>query len=114
VNTRQRFAEKWSPRIGQKAARLAATAYLMLAISGLVVPVWGILLVTSNTTLNNLGYVLCGLDIALFVIGMTYNHRVNRSLSEHLGTKVSSLNSPTLRDGQYEAWCHRHHITSAS
>lgn len=110
--SKSEFLAKWSPRVGEEAARLSVSSARYVGFGGLLVPVWAILFVVGHSTPFLLGVasLLTAVDVALLATGMTSMARAHRSMSKRFGTRVWFLNSPSLRDGQFEAWCKRHGV----
>jgi hypothetical protein len=51
--------------------------------------------------------IACGV---LLGIGIVRQARLHAVLSKRFGTKVWFLNSPSLREGQFQAWCGRNGV----
>jgi hypothetical protein len=112
MQDKQEFVAKWAPRVGERAARLSVSSARLVGFGGLLVPVWALLFVLghSEPAIVVVASILLASDIALLISGVVLMSRLYRELSTRFGTKVWFLNSPSLRDGQFESWCKRHGV----
>ena len=109
--SKETFATHWTPQIGEDAVRRALPVFRAGAIAGLLVPTWSLLLLfSSGTTSSVIGHLLQAVNIVMFVSLVVRNRQLNLAMSKRFGIKVWILNSPTLRDGFFEAWCKRHNV----
>jgi hypothetical protein len=78
----------------------------------MLVPVWAVLFVVghANAALLVLAIIVALVDIAVLARGVLLMSKLYRQMSARFGTRVWFLNSPSLRDGQFEAWCQRHGV----
>lgn len=111
-SSRDEFVEKWAPRVGEEAASLSVKAARLVGMGGLLVPVWAVLFVVghNNIFLLAIASFVAVLDVILLAQGIVLTSRLHRILSERFQTRVWFLNSPSLRDGQFQAWCGRHGV----
>ncbi|SRR5579871_3942076 len=106
LRTKKEFLATWAPVIGEDTASTYVKATNRLALASFLTPVWGILLVVQHAwEVLALALALLSLAMALAASGLVVKHRYNKLLSARLGARVWALNSPTLRDGQFQRWC---------
>ena len=112
AQTKEEFIAKWSTRVGRHSAELAVTSARRVGIGGLLVPVWSIVFVLGHGSpaLIAVASVLVVLDVFLLTTGIARMRTMYGEMSDRFGTRVWLLNSPSLRDGQFEAWCKRHGV----
>lgn len=112
ANTKREFIDRWSPRVGEHPAELALTSARRVGVGGLLVPIWSVVFVVGHGSpgLIALGIALVVLDAVLLITGIAGMRTMYGELSDRFGTRVWFLNSPSLRDGQFEAWCRRHGV----
>lgn len=102
--------------MGQEAAQLAVTSARCVGLGGILVPISGLLFVVGHDSPLVLAaaFALLLIDVVLLAVGVERLHRQNALLSQRFGTKVWFLNSPSLREGQFQAWCQRHGVNPDS
>jgi hypothetical protein len=106
LRNREEFVSKWAPLVGEDAAETFLAGTNRLGIASLLTPVWGILLVVERQwEMLALALSALALGIALATSGFILIHRFNRLVSERFGIRVRALNSPNLREGQFQRWC---------
>lgn len=112
VSGRDEFVSRWSDRVGEDAARLSVSSARAIGLGGVLVPVWSVLFVIAHGSpaLVALASVLVLVDVILLTSGIVAQRRMFALLSQRFGTKVWFLNSPSLREGQFQAWCARHGV----
>jgi hypothetical protein len=108
------FAERWSPRIGEPAARYQCIAYRLLsagAFFGIItLTVFGIAENSHSVVFKAAADTAFGLAIIIFITGVAYLKCAARSISSHFDIKVGILNYPPLQDGAFERWKVRHGV----
>jgi hypothetical protein len=102
------FAERWSPRIGEPAARYQCIAYRLLSAGSLfliiTVTVLSIAETSHSVLLNSIADIAIGLAVVIFVTGVVFLKCAARSISSHFGIKVGILNYPPLQKGAFDRW----------
>jgi hypothetical protein len=105
---------KWSPRIGEHAAKLVTPTQRLIGIGGLLVPFWGLLLgwgtSQDNARVKALAFVLMVTDFVIIGAGIVFMQRLFNAMSRFLGVRVWVLNAPTFRDADWRRWCDRNGI----
>jgi hypothetical protein len=102
----------WSGRVGEEIAELSVSSARAIGLGGLLVPVWAVLFVVGShsSVFVGLAIVILVADLVLLARGVVLQHRMHTLMRERFQTKVSFLNSPSLREGQFQAWCQRHGV----
>jgi hypothetical protein len=87
-----------------------------IGLGGVLVPVWAFLFVVGHDSslILAVAVVLVLVDVVVLSRGIGQQRRLNLLLSRRFGTKVWFLNSPSLREGQFQAWCQRHGVNPDS
>jgi hypothetical protein len=113
---RAQFVARWAPRVGEEAADLSVTSARLVGYGGVLVPVWSVLFVAGHSVslLIAIAAAIAALDAYLLSRGVMSLHRFYRLLSVRFGTRVWFLNSPSLREGPFQAWCQRHGVDPES
>jgi hypothetical protein len=116
MKNRQKFVEEWAPRVGERAANLSVSSARLVGIGGLLVPVWALLFIAGHQLLaaEILAGILAGADLALLVRGVVLMNRMYHELSMRFQRRVWFLNSPTLRENQFDSWCKRNGVEPRS
>jgi hypothetical protein len=109
---RNKFVVAWSGRVGEEIAELSVSSARAIGFGGLLVPVWTVLFVVGSHTPAVVGLAIAVLiaDLILLTRGVVLQHRMHSLMRERFQTRVSFLNSPSLREGQFQAWCQRHGV----
>jgi len=104
------FITKWSPRVGEDAARLYFLSKRLLAVGSLLVPVWIAILYLGHREFGIIGWSLMAIDWGFIISGCIVLRRMYQYMTERFGRRVEFLDSPTLLEPNFQKWCGRHGI----
>jgi hypothetical protein len=109
------FVQRWSPKVGQRAARLQLLSSRILGLSSFAfiasMIILGVLHKDSHGVVFHAVLVVIAILAVVFLYGLFLRHRMFKAMSTHLGVHVWFLNSPDYREERFSEWCRRNGIS---
>ena len=112
--SRAPFLARWSPRIGQRAARLHLLTGPTTTIGIWSAPVWLILFLVGQGWSRLSAYAVAGFGFACLTFAAISMHLTYQALSARFGFKVSWRNAPPYRYKAFGAWCRQNGLDPAT
>jgi len=109
------FVQRWSPKVGERAAKLQFLSSRILGLSSFAFIASMIILAVLHTDSHGVAFhvvlVIIVMLVVLFLYGLILRHRMFKAMSTHLGVRVWFLNSPDYREERFNEWCKRNGIS---
>ena len=106
------FVDRWSPLIGQDAARLQnRTSHICGGSAFGFVASMALAVLTRSSGVHTVFLGLAALCASVFLFGVVLRHWYYQAMSRHFGIHVWCLNSPTFQPEAFQAWCEKNAVS---